>query len=599
MDSEIGNGNTEIKIEAAKDAAIAAVDRALASAATEVAVLAFEGECDNPISQVLDFTTDVNRLTRFIRSLQAGGGTPMAEAVLVANRFMQDNGTAGTHSQMIVLLADGDNQCGDVAQAMDQLRAAGIVFRHETVGFGIAPTSDAARDLRHVANTSGGQYHHAATATQLADVFMEFVDTFTVIDMLGMFGNNPPANTPGGNVPGGQASPASSPASAAPSTQAGTPQGGDKGNVTSMIGTFRMAKADDDTAGALALDADQGTAWAWAAGYATEAEAKRAALAQCGANCRIVLSFRDGCAAYVADQARGSSVRSWASEHDTQFEATKAALDGCAQRGGTDCLVRVWACGAGFGGGAPGRGPDASTITSQDVTPDTDGPDQPFGALAIDSGQGTEWAWAFGAAVQAEAERVALEQCGDGCRAVGTWRDGCAAYAADQAPGSGVSSWVSGHRTEFEVRQAALASCAQRGGTDCLVRVWACSGGFGGGAPGRGPEAAPIDATVSIETPFGALAIEPEEGTSWGWSSGYPTQAEAESIALEQCGDGCRVVFTFHDECAAFAEDQTTDSTAMGWASGRDTRDVAEQIALRKCVEAGGTNCVVQAGDCM
>ena len=151
MSSEIGDGNPEIKIEAAKDAAVAAIDRALANGATEVAALAFEGECDNPISQVLDFTTDVDQLTSFIHGLQPGGGTPMADAVLAANRFMQDSGTPDTHSQMIVLLADGDNDCGDVAQAMDQLRAAGIVFRHETVGFGIAPTSHAARDLRHVA----------------------------------------------------------------------------------------------------------------------------------------------------------------------------------------------------------------------------------------------------------------------------------------------------------------------------------------------------------------------------------------------------------------------------------------------------------------
>ena len=53
MDSEIGNGNPEIKIEAAKDAAIAAVDRALASGATEVAVMAFRGgmcQPDFPVS---------------------------------------------------------------------------------------------------------------------------------------------------------------------------------------------------------------------------------------------------------------------------------------------------------------------------------------------------------------------------------------------------------------------------------------------------------------------------------------------------------------------------------------------------------------------
>ena len=38
---------------------------------------------------------------------------------------------------------------------------------------------------------SGGVYHHAQNATQLADVFMEFVDTLTVIDMLGQFKHLP------------------------------------------------------------------------------------------------------------------------------------------------------------------------------------------------------------------------------------------------------------------------------------------------------------------------------------------------------------------------------------------------------------------------
>ena len=114
MDDTIGSGSAEIKIEAAKDAAIAAVDRALASGATEVAVLGFSGGCSSPISERLDFTTDSNELTRFIRGLQAVGGTPMADALVVANQFMQSSGTPGTDSQMIVLLADGDNDCGDV-----------------------------------------------------------------------------------------------------------------------------------------------------------------------------------------------------------------------------------------------------------------------------------------------------------------------------------------------------------------------------------------------------------------------------------------------------------------------------------------------------
>ena len=350
MSSEIGNGNPEIKIEAAKEAALGAANRALANNVTEVAVIGFSGDCSNPISEHLDFTTNANQLARFIRGLEPRGGTPMAEALLVANRVMEHRGTPGTHSQMIVLLADGDNDCGDVVQAMDQLRAAGIAFRHETVGFGIEPTSAAARDLRHVANASGGQYHHATTATQLADVFMEFVDTITVIDMLGMFGSGNASR----NSPRGLTTTANSSSSVGPSVHAGTSVDDDQGSFTSMIGMFKV-EDPKETAGALAIDSAQGEAWGWAAGHATVAQAEREALAECGEECRIVVRFEEGCAAYAADQDPGSTVFGWASELDSGVEATEAALDDCAKRGGADCLVRVWACGNGTGDGAAGR----------------------------------------------------------------------------------------------------------------------------------------------------------------------------------------------------------------------------------------------------
>lgn len=470
MDDTIGSGSAEIKIEAAKDAAIAAVDRALASGATEVAVLGFSGGCSSPISERLDFTTDSNELTRFIRGLQAVGGTPMADALVVANQFMQSSGTPGTDSQMIVLLADGDNDCGDVAQAMDQLRAAGIVFRHETVGFGIEPTSDAARDLRHVANASGGEYHHATSATQLADVFMEFVDTFTVIDMLGMFGGTSTANSPGA-----QADPSDSAAGAASGAQAGASADADTGGFTSMIGAFQAADAAEaSTFGALAIDTNQGTAWAWAAGRADEAEARRAALDECGQGCRIVVTVQDGCAAYAADQARGSSVWAWVSAYDSETDATPLALDECAQRGGTDCIVRVWACSDGSGGGASGRGQDA---LASDDTDGTGGADIPFGAFAAHPDQITVWGLAAEYDTRAEAERVALEECGDGCEILFTFEDGCMAYATDEAAGSTIIGWSSGYDSRAEAEEGALHECAKRGGTNCLVRVWDCSGG--------------------------------------------------------------------------------------------------------------------------
>ena len=469
MDGEIGNGNTEIKLEAAKQAAIAAVDRATASGTAEVAVLAFEGDCQAPVSRFIEFTTDVDRLTRFIDSLQTGGGTPMAEAVLFANRFMHDNGDPGAHSQMIVLLADGDNDCGDIAQAMAELQAAGIVFRHETVGFGIEPTSDAARDLRDVATASGGEYHHAASATQLADVFMEFVDTMTVIDLLGTFGVGAPADASAASPPAGSAVAANSAAQNTPRRDS------DAGTVTDLIGTFNI---DDpkETAGALAIDSGQGEAWGWAAGHATVADAERRALAECGEECRIVVSFEEGCAAYAADQSPGSTVAGWASELDSGVEAAETALDECARRGGADCLVRVWACGDGTGDGASGRASSGWLPGTEDEEGERN---ETAGALAIDSDQGEMWAWAAGYATVAKAEREALAECGEECRIVVSFEEGCAAYAADQSPGSTVAGWASEIDSGVEAAEAALDECARRGGADCLLRVWACDDGTG------------------------------------------------------------------------------------------------------------------------
>ena len=241
MGDEIGRGSSQVKIEAAKQAAIAALGRAAQGGSVEVAVLAFSGDCQNPVPRYQDFTGDVNRLTQFIGSLQPGGGTPMADALLFANRYMDKNGDAGASTRMIMLLADGQNDCGDVDRAMASLKSSGIVFRHETVGFGIAPNSQAAQDLRDIATQTGGAYHHAVDANQLSDVFMEFVDTFTVIDMLGMFGRGgtPATAATRQGQPKDKHAPTTAPAASQPAS----------GQVTSMLGLFKprppAPEADD------------------------------------------------------------------------------------------------------------------------------------------------------------------------------------------------------------------------------------------------------------------------------------------------------------------------------------------------------------------
>ena len=226
MGDPVGSGSSQAKIDAAKDAATTALTRAARTGSVEVAVLAFSGDCSNPVPRYQDFTTDVDRLTAFIASLQPGGGTPMADALLFANHFMNRNGNAGAADRMIMLLADGQNDCGDVEQAMATLQASGIIFRHETVGFGIVPNSAAADDLRDIATQTGGAYHHVADATQLADVFMEFVNTFSVIDLLGQFGK--------GTQPVARPDP---PNAGAP------PQGGDDG-LTGLLGSFTAPSGD-------------------------------------------------------------------------------------------------------------------------------------------------------------------------------------------------------------------------------------------------------------------------------------------------------------------------------------------------------------------
>ena len=229
MGEPIGAGSPQVKIEAAKEAATAAVRRAANKGQVEIAVLAFEGDCANPVPRHLSFTDDFGALDGFISTLQPGGGTPMAPALLLANRFMEDNGAASARDRMIVLLADGQNDCGSVGDALDELSASGIIFRHETVGFGLEPNSAAADDLRAIATQSGGTFHHAADATQLGDLFMQFVDTLTVIDMLGTFGSG-----------GGGASTTGAPTgSASPGQPASGASASAPGQVTGLLGQFK------------------------------------------------------------------------------------------------------------------------------------------------------------------------------------------------------------------------------------------------------------------------------------------------------------------------------------------------------------------------
>ena len=105
------------------------------------------------------------------------------------------------------------------------------------------------------------------------------------------------------------------------------------------------------------------------------------------------------------------------------------------------------------------------------------------------------------------------------------------------------------------------------------------------------------DAQTTNTTLWGALAIDSNQGPSWGWAINYPTVQQAEQRALAECGNNCHVVMRFSNECGAFAADQEPGSTIYGWGKA-DSGVAAQNRALSECRRRGGTSCRVRAWGC-
>jgi len=177
------------KLDNAKQAARASIDAAIKNH-TEVAILTFSGSCDSPIAAKIGFTKNKKTLVDFVNSLSAGGSTPLGSALKKANYFMKKNKSAASKMELILLLADGEGSCGNVNNVLRDLKAQEIVFRHETIGLGVQSNSKAARELRHIADTTGGSYHHTNNPKQLKKIFLEALDTVEILDMIGKFGGD-------------------------------------------------------------------------------------------------------------------------------------------------------------------------------------------------------------------------------------------------------------------------------------------------------------------------------------------------------------------------------------------------------------------------
>ena len=156
------------KLTQAKTAATQAIQGMTGK--VEVAVVSYSGGCQGGWSVVQGFTTDRQALIQAVEGLGAGGGTPMAPAVGFAQQYMETHARGKTGQ--ILLLCDGQNDCGSVAEAGDGLRRSSFSVRIDAVGFGLDEGSQAENELGELVTAAGnGRQYSANDASELITAF--------------------------------------------------------------------------------------------------------------------------------------------------------------------------------------------------------------------------------------------------------------------------------------------------------------------------------------------------------------------------------------------------------------------------------------------
>lgn len=122
------------------------------------------------------------------------------------------------------------------------------------------------------------------------------------------------------------------------------------------------------------------------------------------------------------------------------------------------------------------------------------------------------------------------------------------------------------------------------------------TGGGNGGDTGGGSDIGG-GGTTGSRTQYGALAIDYNQGSAYGWAVNYTSQGQADGRALAECRGNCSVVLRFHNTCAAYSADQAGNSTAYGWAWNNSLAS-AQAEANRFCQNRGGRRCQLRVWGC-
>ena len=156
-----------VKIQQARDAATQAVRKM--GGGTEVGVLAFSGDCSSMPVEYASFSQDVRTLETAIAKIQEGGGTPLSPAIAYTVDYIQRNHRGKTAE--IILMTDGQNDCGSMSDATAAVRTSVIPVTVTTIGFDIPKGSQADQDLQNISRSTGGKNYNAQDAKQLSHAF--------------------------------------------------------------------------------------------------------------------------------------------------------------------------------------------------------------------------------------------------------------------------------------------------------------------------------------------------------------------------------------------------------------------------------------------
>ncbi|HEY6417414.1 MAG TPA: DUF4189 domain-containing protein [Candidatus Binataceae bacterium] len=152
--------------------------------------------------------------------------------------------------------------------------------------------------------------------------------------------------------------------------------------------------------------------------------------------------------------------------------------------------------------------------------------------------------------------------------------------------------WIGSAALAVVLSLAALGALAR---ADCVDDCERAYGGYGTDASLEAEQECYRLQCANLPK-YGAIAYAEKNG-AYGFSYDVNNADEANHRALSNCaknGDGCKVVISFSNNCAALAAgDNNRFATSMA-----GTRAQAQADAMTACGSSGGHNCDIKAWTC-